>query len=49
MLSSYCSVCFFCSPLADDFPLYPAMKSDSHYRDLSEYYLLLRNLQITGR
>ena len=30
-------------------PLYPAMKSDSHYRDLSEYYLLLRNLQLTGR
>lgn len=29
------------------FPLYPAMKSDS--RDLSEYYLLLRNLQIKGR
>jgi len=31
------------------FPLYPAMKSDSHYRDLSEYYLLLRNLQKLGR
>lgn len=31
------------------FPLYPAMKSDSHYRDVSEYYLLLRNLQKTGR
>lgn len=31
------------------FPLYPAMKSDSRYRDLSEYYLLLRNLQLTGR
>lgn len=31
------------------FPLYPAKKSDSHYRDLSEYYLLLRNLQKTGR
>ena len=25
------------------------MKSDSHYRDLSEYYLLLRNLQKLGR
>lgn len=31
------------------FPLYPAMKSDSRYRDLSEYYLLLRNLQKLGR
>lgn len=31
------------------FPLYPAKKSNSHYRDLSEYYLLLRNLQLTGR
>lgn len=31
------------------FPLYPAMKSDSHYRDLSEYYLLLRNLKKLGR
>lgn len=31
------------------FPLYPAMKSDSQYRDLSEYYLLLRNLQKLGR
>lgn len=31
------------------FPLYPAMKGDSHYRDLSEYYLLLRNLQKLGR
>lgn len=31
------------------FPLYLAMKSDSHYRDLSEYYLLLRNLQKLGR
>ena len=31
------------------FPLYPAMKSNSRYRDLSEYYLLLRNLQKLGR
>lgn len=31
------------------FPLYPAKKSNSHYRDLSEYYLLLRNLQKLGR